>query len=150
MQPELSGYDYILQRQLKPEPRADIIKKFNEANVKPTSMIDISDGLASDVMHICESSGKGCALYEEKIPIDPVTVTMAEEFKIDPTTAALNGGEDYELLFTIAQNDFEKLKNISGITPIGHITESGTNLVTRSGSLIPLTAQGWDAFIRNR
>lgn len=148
VQPELSGYDYILQRQLKPEPRIDIIKQFKEANIKPTSMIDISDGLASEALHICEASGKGCALYEEKIPIDPVTVNMAEELKIDPITAALNGGEDYELLFTVAQNDFEKVKNISGITPVGHITESGANLVTRSGSPVPLTAQGWDAFMK--
>lgn len=150
MQPELSGYDYILQRQLKPEPRTDIIIKLKEADVKPTSMIDISDGLASDIIHICEASGKGCALYEEKIPIDPDTVSMADEFKIDPTTAALNGGEDYELLFTIAQSDFEKMKNIQGITPVGHIMEGGANLVTRGGSLVPLTAQGWDAFIRNK
>lgn len=150
MQPELSGYDYILQRQLKPEPRTDLIKKFKEADVKPTSMIDISDGLASDIIHICEASGKGCALYEEKIPVDTSTVMMAGEFKIDPTTAALNGGEDYELLFTIAQSDFEKVKNIPGITPVGHITEGGANLVSHGGSLVPLTAQGWDAFIRNK
>ncbi|MFH0866887.1 MAG: thiamine-phosphate kinase [Bacteroidota bacterium] len=147
MQPELSGYDYILQRQLKPEPRTDIIKRLKEAKVKPTSMIDISDGLASEILHICEESGKGAAVYEEKIPIDPVTVSMAEELKIDQTIAALNGGEDYELLFTISQNDFEKVKNIPGITPVGHITEGGANLVSRSGSLVPLTAQGWDAFM---
>lgn len=149
MQPELSGYDYILQRQLKPEPRISIIKQLKEIKVKPTSMIDVSDGLASDVLHICESSGKGCALYEEKIPVDPVTVSLAEEFRLDPVTAALNGGEDYELLFSVAQNDFEKVKDITGITAIGHITEGGANLVTRDGSLVPLTAQGWDAFIRN-
>jgi thiamine-monophosphate kinase len=111
-------------------------------------MIDISDGLASEVLHICEESGKGAAIYEEKIPVDTVTVSMAEELKIDPTTAALNGGEDYELLFTVSQSDFEKMKHISGITPVGHITEAGANLVTRGGSLVPLIAQGWDAFMK--
>jgi thiamine-monophosphate kinase len=150
IQPELSGYDYILQRQLKPEPRIDIIKQLQEAHIIPTSMIDISDGLASEALHICENSGVGCALYEEKFPIDPVTVSMAEELKIEPIIAALNGGEDYELLFTISQNDFEKVRNIPGLTPIGHITDAGANLITRSGSLIPLTAQGWDAFDKRK
>ncbi|HNW97499.1 MAG TPA: thiamine-phosphate kinase [Bacteroidales bacterium] len=150
MQPELTGYDYILQRILKPEPRTDIVKRLKEAGVVPTSMIDISDGLASDIIHICQESGKGCALYEEKFPIHPLTISMGEEFKINAVTAALSGGEDYELLFTVSPKDFEKLKNISGITPIGHITESGINIITRNGGTIPVKAQGWDAFLKNK
>jgi thiamine-monophosphate kinase len=152
IQPELSGHDYILERQLKPEARLDIINLLKERNIKPTSMIDISDGLASEIIHICEDSNKGCNLYEDKIPIDPSTVSMAEELNIDPTIAALSGGEDYELLFTISQNDFEKIKVIKGITPVGHITEAsaGINLISRSGTSVPLTAQGWDAFLKNK
>lgn len=150
IQPDLGGNDYILERQLKPEARVDIVSVLKSNGVKPTSMIDISDGLASELLHICENSKVGCAVYEEKIPIDPVTATMAEEFKIDPTIAALSGGEDYELLFTIAQADYEKVKGIEGITAIGHITgkNSGKNLIARDGSMIPLTAQGWDAFLK--
>ena len=150
MQPDLEGNDYILERQLKPEARTDIISLLKSNGVQPTAMIDISDGLASELMHICENSEVGCAVYEEKIPIDPATVGMAEEFKIDPTIAALSGGEDYELLFTISQNDYEKVKNIEGISAIGHITnkDSGRNLVSRDGTMIPITAQGWDAFLK--
>ncbi|HOV11431.1 MAG TPA: thiamine-phosphate kinase [Bacteroidales bacterium] len=148
MQPDLEGYDYILERQLKPEARKDIVKLFAENDFLPTSMIDVSDGLASDILHICRASGKGCAIYEERIPVDMSTINMCESVKIDPTTAALNGGEDYELLFTIAQKDYEQVKNFPEVSIIGHITDSnaGTNLVTRSGQLVPLKAQGWNHF----
>jgi len=150
IQPELEGYEYILERQLKPEARTSIVKLLKEHQVIPTSMIDISDGLASEILHICDASAKGCCIYEDKIPVDVVTVSMAEEFEIDPTTAALNGGEDYELLFTIKQQDFEKIKDLVEITPIGHITEAdgGANLISRSGTSVPLIAQGWEAFLK--
>lgn len=148
MQPDLEGYDYILERQLKPEARKDIVKLFAENDVLPTSMIDISDGLASDILHICHASGKGCAIYEERIPVDMSTITMCDSVKIDPTTAALNGGEDYELLFTIAPKDYEKIKTFAEVSIIGHITDNnaGTNLVTRSGQMVPLKAQGWNHY----
>lgn len=148
MQPDLDGYDYLLERQLKPEARKDIIRLFKEHKLMPTAMIDISDGLASEILHICKSSEKGCALYEEKIPIDVSTINLCDSFNIDPTTAALNGGEDYELLFTIPQKDYELIKKFTEVSVIGHITEinSGCNLVSRSGQLVPLSAQGWDTF----
>jgi thiamine-monophosphate kinase len=148
MQPDLAGNDYILERQLKPEIRIDIIEKLKEHNIKLTSMIDISDGLASEIKHLCKDSNLGCNLYEEKIPIDITTASVAKEFKIDPTTAALNGGEDYELLFTIKHNDYEKIKDMEGISIIGHMTDKseGENLFTRSGTSIQLKAQGWEAF----
>lgn len=148
MQPDLGGFDYILERQLKPEPRTDLVSLFKEHKLVPTSMIDVSDGLASDILHICTTSGKGCAIYEEKIPIDVSTINLCDSVNIDPTTAALNGGEDYELLFTVSQKDYELLKNFTEVSIIGHITDknSGTNLVTRSGQLVPLTAQGWNSF----
>lgn len=147
MQPELDGYDYILQRQLKPEARVDIVKLLKENDIKPTSMIDISDGLASEILHICKQSETGCNLYEEKIPIDTETALLAEEFKIVPVVTALNGGEDYELLFTVPQSDYEKIKNLTDISVIGYITDknSGANLITPQGTAIPLKAQGWDA-----
>ncbi|MFZ4399167.1 MAG: thiamine-phosphate kinase [Bacteroidales bacterium] len=150
-QPELEGYDYILQRQLKPEARIDIIKSLKEKNIKPTAMIDISDGLASEILHICKQSDKGCSLYEDKIPIDATTVLLAEEFKIIPAVAALSGGEDYEVLFTVDMADFEIVKNIADVSIIGHITDknSGANLITSSGTSIPLNAQGWDALRGN-
>jgi thiamine-monophosphate kinase len=150
VQPELTGHEYIIERQLKPEARTSIVQLLKEHQVKPTSMIDISDGLASEIMHICDASEKGCNIYEDKIPVDTETISMAEEFNIDPTVAALSGGEDYELLFTIKQEDYEKIKDIVEITPIGHITDAaaGMNLISRSGSSVPLTAQGWDAFIK--
>ncbi|TND09468.1 MAG: thiamine-monophosphate kinase [Bacteroidetes bacterium] len=147
-QPDLEGNDYILERQLKPDPRTDIIQLFAELGIKPTSMIDISDGLASEIMHLCTQSEKGCTIYDEKLPIDPSSSDKAHEFNLDPTTCMLNGGEDYELLFTIAMSDYEKIKNSLDISVIGHITDkaSGVNLVTRDGTQHPITAQGWNAF----
>lgn len=146
MQPDLEGNDYVLERQLKPEARVDIVTKLREAGIRPTAMIDISDGLASEVLHIAKDSGLGCRIYENKIPIDVVTADIAGEFQIDPTTAAMNGGEDYELLFTADVNDFEKLKTISGIHIIGHMTEKaeGEYLISNGGSLYPIEAQGFD------
>ncbi len=148
MQPDISRYDYVLERQLKPEPRKDIVELLNQINVTPTAMIDISDGLASEIMHICKSSEKGAVIYEEKIPIDMQTTLVSHEFKIDPTTFALNGGEDYELLFCIAQDDYEKIKDSDQISIIGHITENPAqkDLVATSGNIVPLKAQGWDSF----
>ncbi len=150
IQPDLEGKDYILERQLKPEARRDIIQLLNDLKLVPTAMIDISDGLASEILHICEASNVGCELYEEKIPIDPQTFDTARQFGLDPTVCALNGGEDYELLFTINQADYEKVKNDLDITIIGHITnsEKGKNLISKSGSSHPLTAQGWDALLK--
>lgn len=147
MQPDLEGYDYILERQLKPEPRTDIIRLLKEAGIKPTAMIDISDGLGSEILHICSGSKLGCRIYEEKIPIDPTTVNMAGVFSIAPATAALNGGEDYELLFTIDQKDFDIVRSIPGITVIGHMTDpvQGANLVTVDEQLLEIKAQGWNA-----
>lgn len=151
MQPELEGHDYILGRQLKPEARIDILETLKTAKVKPTSMIDISDGLASELLHICYGSELGSTLYEDKIPVDVTTDMIAKEFELVPTTCALNGGEDYELLFTINQEDFEKVKDLKDISIIGHMTEktAGVNLVTRDGKQMPITAQGWDAFLKN-
>ncbi len=145
-QPDISSYSYVIERQLKPEPRRDIIELLHEAGVRPTSMIDISDGLASEILHICKNSGTGATIYEEKIPLDRRMAQTAHEFNIDPTTCALSGGEDYELLFTISQSDYDKIKDISSVHPIGHITEAeqGHNLFTSSGQLVKLTAQGWD------
>lgn len=150
VQPDLEGNDYILERQLKPEARVDIAPLLKQLDVKPTSMIDISDGLASEILHICQQSNVGCNLYEDKIPMDSMTINRAHEFKLDPTICALSGGEDYELLFTINQKDFDKVKNHPDFTIIGHITDkaSGANMITRSGSSVELTAQGWDAFIK--
>lgn len=148
IQPDLDGYDYILERQLKPEARKDIVELFEKLDVLPTSMIDVSDGLASEILHLCKSSNVGCSLYGEKIPIDPTVMTAAEDFNLDSTTCALNGGEDYELLFTIKQGDYDKLKANPNFTFIGHITEGGAAmLVTKGGQAVELTAQGWDAFL---
>ena len=146
MQPRLEGYDYILERQLKPEPRADIIAAFKKLGIKPTSMIDISDGLSSEIMHLCKNSGVGCSLFEDKIPLDFQTKQMAEELSINPLVAALNGGEDYELLFTLPLGDYEKIKNDPDFTIIGHMTEAseGAQLITAGGNTIPLQAQGWN------
>jgi thiamine-monophosphate kinase len=151
IQPDLEGKDYIVERQLKPEARKDIIEVLAAIHVKPTAMIDISDGLASDMLHICKQSDKGCKLYEDKIPIDPMTYDTARDFGIDPTVCALNGGEDYELLFTIRQSDYEKIKNSADISVIGHITEAsaGCNLISKSDIVHELKAQGWNAFKKN-
>jgi len=147
MKPNLEGYDYILERQLKPEARKDICQLFKNLDIIPTSMIDISDGLSSEILHICTKSNVGCVIYEEKIPIHEETKAMAAEFGIDPTICALSGGEDYELLFTISLNDFEKIQNIFDFTIIGHITEplEGVNLIARDGTQVPIVAQGWNA-----
>ncbi len=144
--PSLKGYDYILERQLKPEARKDIIKILKELKIKPTSMIDISDGLSSEVLHICNKSDVGCKIFQDKIPIDLNTEKMAEEFKIEPLIAALNGGEDYELLFTIDVKDLEKIKNQASIHAIGHIAdkEHGAVMITTGGQSIQLQAQGWN------
>ncbi|ASU32321.1 thiamine-phosphate kinase [Mucilaginibacter xinganensis] len=148
IQPDLEGKDYIIERQLKPEARRDIVDLLKEIEVKPTAMIDISDGLASELLHICKQSDKGCNLYEEKIPLDPMTFDTAREFNLDPTVCALSGGEDYELLFTVKQTDYDKIKFKMDITIIGYITEpsAGCNLVTKGGVVHALTAQGWNAF----
>lgn len=145
VQPDLEGNDYLLERQLKPEARKDILGYLKELGVKPTAMIDLSDGLASDLFQICEASNLGCTLYDEKIPIDAQTSVAAIEFNLDPVTAALNGGDDYELLFTISISDFDKIKGNPNMTVIGHMTDahSGKMFVDKNGSVISLKAQGW-------
>lgn len=150
VQPDLEGSDYILERQLKPEARKDIPVLLKKLEVKPTSMIDISDGLASEILHIATDSDLGCNLYEDKIPIDPSTYNMARDFNLDPTVCALNGGEDYELLFTIDPSDFPKIKANPDISVIGHMTmkKDGVNLITKGGTSHTLTAQGWDALLK--
>ncbi len=150
VQPDLAGYDYILERQLKPEARTDIKELLRELEIKPHAMIDISDGLSSELLHICTASDTGCHLYEEKIPIDPTTYNTAREFNLDPTVCALSGGEDYELLFTIDLNDYDKIKGNPNFTVIGHITDKsqGCQLITSSGSMYPLSAQGWNALLQ--
>jgi len=150
IQPDLSGNDYILERQLKPEARKDIIESLHKLKIRPTSMIDISDGLSSEILHLCKASGLGCDLYADKIPIDPQTFERAGEFNLDPTVCALSGGEDYELLFTIRQEDYETLRPSTDISIIGHMKDeaSGANLIDRNGSSFPLRAQGWDALLK--
>ncbi|HRZ41342.1 MAG TPA: thiamine-phosphate kinase [Bacteroidales bacterium] len=147
MQPELEGLDYLLQRQLKPEPRADIINDLRKAGVQPTAMIDVSDGVASDIRHIAKQSGLGCVIFEDKLPIFQTAYDQLAEMQIDPTTAALNGGEDYELLFTISQADYDKIKDHNDISIIGYMTtrEEGYHLISKSGTKVELKAQGWDA-----
>ncbi|MCF8273870.1 MAG: thiamine-phosphate kinase [Flavobacteriaceae bacterium] len=147
-QPDLEPYSYIIERQLKPEARKDIIKLLSDLDVKPSSMIDISDGLSSEIIHICKQSEVGCDLFEEKIPLDPVVISTCEEFNIDSTTVALNGGEDYELLFTISQEDYPKIKANPSLSVIGFIKEkdAGIHLVTRADTKIPIKAQGWKNF----
>ena len=144
-QPDFSGREYLLERQLQPEARGDIMKALRDAGIQPTSMIDISDGLSSELMHICKQSNTGCRLFEKEIPIDYQTAVMAEEMNMNLVTCALNGGEDYELLFTCPIGDYEKVKKIDNVRIIGHITkpELGTILVTRDGQEFPLKAQGW-------
>lgn len=148
IQPDLDGHDYILQRQLKPEARQDIVGFLKELDVVPTSMIDISDGLASEILHICKSSNVGCHIYDEKIPIDGQTSIAAIDFNLDPNTCALNGGEDYELLFTIKQSDFDKIIGNPNMTIIGHVTDAkdGIYYVDKNGAVVELTAQGWNHF----
>ncbi|WP_336066402.1 thiamine-phosphate kinase [Mesoflavibacter sp. CH_XMU1404-2] len=147
-QPDLDQYTYLIERQLKPEARKDIVKLLQDLKVKPTSMIDISDGLSSEILHLCKNSDVGCDLYETKIPLDPQVIAVCEEFNIDSTTIALNGGEDYELLMTISQEDYPKIKANPNLTVIGYITEknAGAHLVTRAEQKIELQAQGWKSF----
>ena len=146
-QPDLSPYTYIVERQLKPEARKDIVDLLHKLKVRPTAMIDISDGLSSEILHLCKQSGVGCNLYEEKIPLDPTVISACEEFRIDSTLVALSGGEDYELLFTIDQKEFPKIKGNPNLTVVGHMTDKneGTHLISRNNSKIPLTAQGWNS-----
>lgn len=147
-QPDLEPYSYLVERQLKPEARKDIPKLLKDLDVKPTSMIDISDGLSSEILHICKNSNVGCNLYEDKIPLDPQMISVCEEFNIDSTTIALSGGEDYELLFTISMDDYPKIKGNPHLTVIGHMTagSEGSHLITRANTKIPLKARGWQAF----
>jgi thiamine-monophosphate kinase len=151
IQPALEGVDYILERQLKPEARKDVIHYLKSLGVKPTSMIDVSDGLASEVLHLCKAGNLGCALYDEKIPVDQETFRVAREFNLDPTTCALNGGEDYELLFSIKQTDYDKIKDSEHLKVIGHYLDknSGANIIARDGSSLELKAQGWNHFSSN-
>lgn len=145
-QPDFSGREYLIERLLKPEARRDIIQRLHEAGIRPTSMMDISDGLSSEAMHICKQSHTGCRIYEERIPIDYQTAVTAEEFNMNVYTAALNGGEDYELLFTVPLTDHEKVEQLDDIKVIGHITrpELGAKLITRDGNEFDLKAQGWN------
>lgn len=148
VQPDLEDRDYIVGRLLKPEARKDIIEFFEKENIVPTSMMDISDGLSSEVLHICKQSNVGAILYEEKLPIHPDTKDFAYKLEIDPTACALSGGEDYELLFTLSQADYDKIKDALGIRVIGYVTEAGegATIITKGGSKHKLTAQGWNAF----
>ncbi|MFT5921695.1 MAG: thiamine-monophosphate kinase [Flavobacteriales bacterium] len=150
-QPELEGFDYILERQLKPEARRDIIELLAKIEVQPTSMIDISDGLASEILHLCTESNLGCRLHENKIPIDQQTFDTALDFNLDPTLCALSGGEDYELLFTVKQADFDKIKGDPHFAIIGHMSEvsDGTQMVLKNGGEVAIQAQGWDALLGN-
>ena len=146
-QPDFDGKDYILQRQLKPEARKDIVKALAEKGIKPTSMIDVSDGLSSELLHICTQSNVGCRVFEDKILINYQAVVMAEEINMNIVTAALNGGEDYELLFTVSIEDYDKVLQLENVGIIGHITkpELGLHLVGREGEEIELKAQGWNS-----
>lgn len=145
-QPDFAGKEYLLQRQLRPEARGDIIKRLREANIKPTAMMDISDGLSSELLHICDQSNCGCRVFEKNIPIDYQTAVMAEEMNMNATTCAMNGGEDYELLFTVPIGDHSKIEEMEGVKLIGHITrpEFGKQLVARDGTEFEITAQGWN------
>ncbi len=146
-QPDLEAYTYLIERQLRPEARKDVRTFLHALEIKPTAMIDISDGLSSEIMHICKQSNVGCNLYEDKLPLDPTLISVCEEFQIDATTVAINGGEDYELLFTIDIGDFEKIKGNPNFTIIGHMTQpsEGMHLITRADTKIELKARGWDA-----
>lgn len=145
-QPDFAGKEYLLQRQLQPEARGDIIDQLKRAGIRPTAMMDISDGLSSELLHICKQSGCGCRIYEKNIPIDYQTAVMAEEFNMNVTTCALNGGEDYELLFTVPIGDHEKIEQMEGVHLIGHITraELGAMLIARDGQEFAIKAQGWN------
>lgn len=146
-QPDLEDYAYIIERQLKPEARTDVKELLTKLEVRPTSMIDVSDGISSEIMHICKASNVGCNLFEEKLPLDPQFINVCEEFNVDSTTIAINGGEDYELLFTIAMDDFDKIKGNPNLTVIGHMTSinEGMHLITRENTKLPLKARGWNA-----
>lgn len=145
-QPDLEAYTYLIERQLKPEARKDISGLLADLDVRPNSMIDISDGLSSEIIHICKQSNVGCNLYEDKIPLDQQVISTCEEFNMDSTTIALSGGEDYELLFTVKPEDYPKIKGNPNLTVIGHITNKneGMNLITRANTKIPLVARGWN------
>jgi len=147
-QPDLIGYEYILERQLKPEAKKNVIEELNKANIKITSMIDISDGLSSEIMHICTQSKKGCKIFQDKLPVNNETIRMAKELNIEPIIPVLNGGEDYELLFTVPLNYHDKIQNINDITIIGHICKEEENklIITNNGTGIELIAQGWKSF----
>ena len=151
-QPDFLGKEYILERQLKPEARKDIVELLAANGITPTAMMDVSDGLSSELLHICKKSDVGCRVYEDKIPIDYQTAVMAEEFNMNLVMTAMNGGEDYELLFTVPLADNEKVKNLKGISVIGYITkpELGAEMVTRDGGEIEIKAQGWNAFSDNK
>jgi thiamine-monophosphate kinase len=147
VQPDLEGEKYIVGRILKPEARKDIIEFFANNDITPTSMIDVSDGLSSEILHICKNSQVGCVLYEDKIPIAEDARMAAFKFNLDPTACALSGGEDYELLFTMKQDDYEKITLSEQISVIGYITdqEAGAHIITKGGGKHPITAQGWNA-----
>lgn len=146
-QPDLEAYSYLIERQLKPEARTDVRTLLHALEIKPTAMIDISDGLSSEILHLCKQSEVGCNLYEDKLPLDPQLISVCEEFQLDSTTVAINGGEDYELLFTVKMDDFDKLKGNPNFTIIGHMVEAaeGMHLITRANTKIPLKARGWNA-----
>jgi thiamine-monophosphate kinase len=150
VQPDFSGQDYVLERQLKPEPRKDVVDMFREIGVRPTSMIDVSDGLSSDLIHICQQSDVGCTIYEDKIPLDHTTISSAESMKLDPVVCALNGGEDYELMFTISLEDYDKIKDQKRVAVIGHITadKGAYQIVSKSNQVQELTASGWNAILK--
>jgi thiamine-monophosphate kinase len=149
MQPDFSGYDYLLERQLKPEARNDIIKLLADKKIKPTSMIDISDGLSSEILHICDASNAGCKIYIDKIPVAQETKKMAEELNMEPISASMNGGEDYELLFTVPLTDYDKISSMEGISVIGHITgkKDGKYMVMPDGSMAEIMALGWNSLL---
>jgi thiamine-monophosphate kinase len=146
-QPDLEAYSYLIERQLKPEARTDVRTLLHALEINPSSMIDISDGLSSEILHLCKQSEVGCNLYEDKLPLDPQLISVCEEFQLDSTTVAINGGEDYELLFTVGMDDFDKLKGNPNFTIIGHMVEAteGMHLITRANTKIPLKARGWNA-----
>jgi len=148
VQPQLDNYQYVLERQLKPEPRRDVIDLLKKIEVKPTAMIDISDGLSSELFHICKQSDVGCLIYEDRIPVNEKTVEVTKEMNIHPVTAALDGGEDYEMLFTVSLNDLDKIKDIEGISIIGYIADKseGLRMQTKQGELVDMKALGWKSF----